>query len=89
MRKEWWYSMLKLGQKIIRAIEEHDEQFYQNYIEKYTEYPDEEDDKYYDENYTLTQNLANYDNDVDIAEMVTIINLLSNIIVKHRRGEEE
>ena len=76
MRKEWWYSMLKLGQKIIKAIAEHDEKFYEEYIEKYTQYPDEEADKYYD-------GTANYDDDVDKAEMQAIIDLLHYAITNH------
>ena len=73
-----WLPMhpLQIGQKIIKAIAEHDEDFYEEYIEKYTQYPDEEDDKYYD-------GTANYDDDVDIAEMNAIIDILHYVVTNH------
>jgi hypothetical protein len=67
---------LQIGQKIIKAIAEHDEDFYEEYIEKYTQYPDEEDDKYYD-------GTANYDDDVDIAEIHATIAMLEYSITNH------
>ena len=67
---------LQIGQKIIKAIAEHDEDFYEEYIEKYTQYPDEEDDKYYD-------GTANYDDDVDVAEIHAIITMLEYSITNH------
>jgi hypothetical protein len=69
-------SRLNIGRTIIKAIEEHDEKFYEEYIEKYTEYPDEEADKYYD-------GTANYDDDVDIAEMNAIIDILHYVVTNH------
>ena len=72
--------MIKLGQTIIKAIVAYDEDFYEEYICKYTEYPDEEDDKYYDEDGNST---GMYDNDVDIAEMRAIISLLQYSITNH------
>lgn len=73
-----WLPMhpLQIGQKIIKAIAEHDEDFYEEYIEKYTQYPDEEDDKYYD-------GTANYDDDVDVAEIHAIITMLEYSITNH------
>jgi len=67
---------LNMGRKIIKAIEEHDEDFYENYICKYAQYPDEEADMYYD-------GTANYDDDVDIAEMNAIIDILSFVVTNH------
>jgi hypothetical protein len=66
---------LQIGQRIMMAIAQ-DEDFYEEYIEKYTQYPDEEDDKYYD-------GTANYDDDVDIAEMYAIIAMLEYSITNH------
>ena len=67
---------LNIGRTIIKAIAEHDEDFYEQYIEKYTQYPDEEADKYYD-------GTANYDDDVDIAEMNAIIDILHYVVTNH------
>ena len=67
---------LDIGRTIIKAIAEHDEDFYEQYIEKYTQYPDEEADKYYD-------GTANYDDDVDIAEMNAIIDILHYVVTNH------
>ena len=67
---------LDIGRTIIKAIAEHDEDFYEQYIEKYTQYPDEEADKYHD-------GTANYDDDVDIAEMNAIIDMLHYVVTNH------
>ena len=72
---------LDIGRTIIKAIAEHDEEFYEEYIEKYTQYPDEEAPKYevgYDNHVQ-----ANYDDDVDIAEMNAIIDILSYVVTNH------
>ena len=72
---------LKLGQKILKAIAEHDEDFYEEYICKHTQYPDEEALMYEvgDDNHVQ----ANYDDDVDRAEMQAIIDLLQYSITDH------
>tara|TARA_B100001769_G_C21704934_1_gene388855 strand:+ start:274 stop:528 length:255 start_codon:yes stop_codon:yes gene_type:complete len=72
---------LELGQKIIKAIVEHDEDFYEEYICKHTQYPDEEADKYWDGE-QLNPN-ESYDNDVDRAEMQAVIDLLQFSITNH------
>lgn len=82
MRKEWWFTMLRLGQTILKAIAEYDEDFYEYYIEKYTQYPDEEADKYYKDTKEYDKN-ANYDDDVDIAEIQAVIDLLHYVITNH------
>ena len=66
---------LKIGRMILMAIAEHEE-FYDEYICKYTQYPDEEEDKYHD-------GTANYDDDVDIAEMNAVIDILSYVVTNH------
>ena len=66
---------LNMGRKIIRAIAEHDEEFY-NYVTKHAEYPNEEADKYHD-------GTANYDDDVDIAEMLAIVDFLMYVVTDH------
>ena len=78
-------SRLKIGQTIIKAIAEHDEEFYEEYIEKYTQYPDEDADHYWiDEGGTSRLNPEEcYDDDVDIAEMKAIIDILSYVVTNH------
>jgi len=75
--------MIKLGQTIIKAIAEYDEKFYEEYICKYTQYPDEDADKYFDEDDNYDETFGTYDDDVDIAEMRAIIALLEYSITNH------
>lgn len=72
---------LQIGQTIIKAIEQYDEDFYEHYICKYTEYPDEEADKYWDGEKLNPD--ESYDNDVDVAEMFAIIAILEYSIENH------
>ena len=76
---------LDIGRTIIKAIAEHDETFYEEYIEKYTQYPDEEADKYWiDEGGKSRLNPEEcYDDDVDIAEMNAIIDILHYVVTNH------
>ena len=69
---------LKDGQDILRAIAEYDDKLYQ-YIEEHTNYPREEDATVYlSKRYELE--CVNYDDAVDIAEMLAVIDLLQHTI---------
>jgi hypothetical protein len=80
---------LGLGRKILRAIAEHDDDFY-DWVTSDAYYPCNDEDKYHD-------GTADYDDDVDIAEMNAIIELLSWVVTNHHphkvvfggNGEEE
>ena len=85
-KKHWLPKQpLQIGQKIIKAIAEHDEDFYENYICKYTQYPDDEADHYWiDEGGKSRLNPEEcYDDDVDIAEIHAIIAMLEYSITNH------
>ena len=95
-KKHWLPKYpLQIGQKIIRAIEEHDEDFYEDYICKYTQYPDEEADHYWlrtEGEYSTPNPEECYDDDVDIAEMHAIIMMLEYSITNqhpHKVGVDE
>ena len=66
---------LNLGRMVISAIAEYDEDFYEE-VTKHAEYPNEEDDKYHD-------GTANYDDDVDVAEMLAIVDFLWYVVTNH------
>ena len=69
---------LNLGRVIIRAIAEYDNDFY-DWVTKEAEYPCNDEDKYHD-------GTADYDDDVDIAEMNAIIDHLSWVVGAPREG---
>ena len=73
---EFWIDRLELGQKIIKAIADYDEDFYE-YATKHAQYPCNDEDKYHD-------GTANYDDDVDKAEIQSIIDLLQYSITKSK-----
>ena len=75
--------MIKLGQTILKAIVAYNEDFYEEYICKYTEYPDEDDDKYFDKDDNYDETYGTYDDDVDIAEIQALIALLEYSITNH------
>jgi len=60
---------MQIAQHIIRAIVDYDEDLYELVMCKHAPYPDEEDDKYHD-------GTADYDNDVDWAELHSLIGAL-------------
>jgi len=73
---------MKIGQHILRAIYDYDENLY-DLVCKHAPYPDSDDDKYHDGS-------ADYDNDVDWAELHALIGMIQFMSDKyHKVGDEE
>lgn len=66
---------LNLGRVIICAIAEYDEDYYE-WVTRDAHYPCNDEDKYHD-------GTADHDDDVDVAEMNAIIDLLTWVVTKH------
>ena len=71
---------MEIGQHIIRAIAEYDGGLYELVMCKHASYPDEEDDKYHD---LFLHGTADYDNDVDWAELHALIGALQYMSNKY------
>lgn len=77
---------LREGQDILRAIAAYDDKLYQ-YIEEHTNYPREEDAiVYLSKRYELE--CKNYDDAVDIAEMMSVIDLLQRTIYEYCQEQD-
>ena len=76
------------GQHIIRAIADYDVNLY-HLICKHAPYPDSDDDKYHQDTEVYDED-ADYDNDVDWAELHALIGMIQFMSDKyHKVGDEE
>tara|TARA_B100001113_G_scaffold343008_1_gene329855 strand:- start:31 stop:390 length:360 start_codon:yes stop_codon:yes gene_type:complete len=67
---------MEMAQHIIMAVADYDEDLYELLMCKHTAYPDVEDDKYHD-------GTANFDNDVDWAELHALIGAIQYMSNKY------
>ena len=74
---------MQIAQHIITAIADYDEDLYELVMCKHASYPDEEDEKYDSDNGT-----ADYDNDVDWAELHSLIGALEYMSNRYYLDED-
>jgi len=79
---------MEIGQHIIRAIADYDEALYELVMCKHASYPDEEDDKYYSFSNWL-DGTANFDNDVDWAELHALIGAIQYMSNKYYNESDD
>ena len=81
---------MEMGQHILRAIVDYDENLY-DLVCKHAPYPDSDDDKYHTLlPYNQDTEDANYDNDVDWAELHALIGMIQFMSDKyHKVGDDE
>ena len=73
---------METAQHIIMAVADYDEDLYELLMCKHTAYPDVEDDKYHD-------GTANFDNDVDWAELHALIGAIQYMSYTYYNGEKQ
>ena len=73
---------METAQHIIMAVADYDEDLYELLMCKHTAYPDVEDDKYHD-------GTANFDNDVDWAELHALVGAIQYISERYYKERSD